>query len=147
MFGNTPYTLGPVVLTSGSPLESYINTHIPTRFFCVHFILIYAHPRKFLGRSTSQDCFGPSMLNPEFLSKHAFEKDDASYWYEYSINHIKPWTEISQSSSVNPQARNLPSWLRLYVQCRHMSCHMTTQSPHASCAIYSSPSPHTPVKP
>jgi hypothetical protein len=57
---------GPVVLTHGSPLGSYI---VPTRVFCAHFVLTHAHPRKLLGQSPIPNCSKPSTLNLEVLSR------------------------------------------------------------------------------
>jgi hypothetical protein len=43
----------------------------------------------------SKDCSRTSTLNLEVLSKQDFEKEDEPWWYEYSINYIKPWDRIS----------------------------------------------------
>jgi hypothetical protein len=41
--------------------------HRPTRFFCAHFVLTHAHPRKLSGWSTILNCFKPSTLNLKVL--------------------------------------------------------------------------------
>jgi hypothetical protein len=43
--------------------------HRPTRAFCAHFVLTYAHPRKLPGRSPIPNCSNPSTLNLEVLSR------------------------------------------------------------------------------
>jgi hypothetical protein len=76
----------------------------------------------------SQDFSRPSTFNLEVFSRYASEKEDAPYWYKYSINSIKTWARISpftrarisQSTPSTPledwrprrpaQVRNLPSW-------------------------------------
>jgi hypothetical protein len=71
--------------------------HRPTRVFCAHFVLTHAHPRKLLDRSHISNCYKPSTLNLEVVSRLASEKEDAPYWYGYSINFINPWARISPS--------------------------------------------------
>jgi hypothetical protein len=43
--------------------------HRPTRFFCAHFVLTHAHPRKLPGRSPIPNRSKPSTLNFEVLSR------------------------------------------------------------------------------
>jgi hypothetical protein len=65
----------------------------------------------FLVDHPSQDCSGPSTLNPEVLLRQASKKEDAPCWYEYSINSIKPWARISPSHGVriSQSPYNIPS--------------------------------------
>jgi hypothetical protein len=51
----------------------------------------------FLVGHPSWNCFGPSTLNPGVLYSWAYEIEGISWWYEYSINHIKLWARMSQS--------------------------------------------------
>ena len=59
----------------------------------------------------SPNCSGPNTLNLGVLWRQASGKEVAPCWYEYPINPIKPWTEVSHahplkrptSSSVNPK--------------------------------------------
>jgi hypothetical protein len=92
-----PDTLGSAVLTPVSSLGSYI---IPTdqqeSFMCILSSLMRTR-EDFPDGHTSQDFSRPSMLNLEVLSRQNSEKEDVPYWYEYSINSIKPWARISQS--------------------------------------------------
>jgi hypothetical protein len=37
------------------------------------------------------------MLNFRVLSRWASEKEVATCWYEYPINHVKPWAGMLQS--------------------------------------------------
>jgi hypothetical protein len=53
--------------------------HRPTQFFCAHFVLTHVHPRKLSGRSLILNCFKPSTLNLEVLSRQASEKEDAPF--------------------------------------------------------------------
>jgi hypothetical protein len=102
---NTPSTPGPEVLTPGNPLESYIiSTDQHESFVCTLSSLMHTC-EDFPVDNASQDCYGPSMLNLEVLSRQASEKEDAPYWYGYFIIYIKPWARISPSTSARiPQS-------------------------------------------
>lgn len=83
------------------PSRTIYHLHRTTWVFCTHFVLTRAHPRReFLVVHPSQDCYRLSTLNPEILSRHASEKEDAPCCYEYSINSIKPWARISPYTGV-----------------------------------------------
>jgi hypothetical protein len=76
---SNPWTSGTYSL---QPYRIIYRPHNPTWVFCAHFVLNHAHLRKLLGRSPIPNCS---------------EKEDAPYWYGYSINSIKPWARISPS--------------------------------------------------
>jgi hypothetical protein len=80
--------------------------YCPTRVFCAHFVLTHAHPRKLPSQSPIPNCSKPSTFNLEVILRYASEKEVAPYWYEYSINSIKPWARIShprgQDITVHP---------------------------------------------
>ena len=66
-------------------------THRPTQVFSVHFVLTLAHPGITSWSVTHlQIAPGQACLTSEFFRDRLPGKEIATYWYEYSINPIKP---------------------------------------------------------
>jgi hypothetical protein len=115
------------------------------------------------------------LLNPRVLCRWASEKEGIPWWYEYSINPIKPWVRMSQSttlrrptsSSINPKpgtsplshARTSSSGIRVpYVQLaayvpyrvpsqRTYASYVRTHIPDSYVTVSFSTDSYAPVKP
>jgi hypothetical protein len=146
---------GSAVLTPGSSLGSYIVPIDQHKSFCAHFVLTHAHPRKLPGRSSIPNCSKPSTHKLEVLLRYASKKEDAPCWYDYSINSIKPWARISQSTPLEDRRprRSTPIQeppLLATSMCLVSSYSMSCDHCGPTCTmrhIPEPPNPQTPVKP
>ena len=92
---------------------------------------------------------GPSTLNLGVLWRPASGKKVTICWYEYPINHIKPWAGVSHahplkrptSSSVNPKPGTSSLGHVPYVQCQRPMCHVRASSANGPCATSMRPVP------
>lgn len=93
----TPTTSRLVVVTSGSPLGSqiiFIQQINMTFFVCI------------------QENFPTPILRflQEVISKQTSKKEDALYWYEYSINHINPCAHLVTYPKISLGQACLTQW-------------------------------------
>lgn len=122
----TPPLLGPDPLTSSSSLvPQTIITDQHMSFTHTLFSLIYTHPRR-TSRSATHLKIAPNQLR---LTSEFFRMRFRKKLQLVDINFLSILSSLGTNIPVGqPQARDVPSWLRPYVQCRCMCYTVSTGS-------------------